>query len=225
MNMLRHSFLALSLVAALFVACRGEKADTLKTGDLVFVGIPMDYSLDSSSMDAAIASATGDPDSLNLIHVAIAEVDESGSWIIDATIKRGVDRHPLDTFVTDFTLKGGKMPVFIIKRLKDPSKAGEYVSNAKKYLGRPYDLHFMPSDDSLYCSELVRDCYVGPGGEYVFDTVQMNFKDADGEFPLYWQQLFERLQAPIPQGLPGTNPQQMAQSPALVSTTVDLLRR
>lgn len=225
MNMLRRSFIILSLVAVLSVACRSEKVDTLKTGDLVFVGIPMDYSLDESSMDAAIASATGNPDSLNLIHVAIAEVDAEGKWIIDATIKRGIDRHPLDTFVTDFTLKDGSLPVFIVKRLKDPSKAAEYVSNTRKYLGRPYDLHFMPSDDSLYCSELVRDCYVGPDGEYVFDTVPMNFKDADGEFPLYWRQLFERLQAPIPQGLPGTNPQDMSKSPALVSTKVDLLRR
>ncbi|MCR5465173.1 MAG: hypothetical protein K6F06_11655 [Bacteroidales bacterium] len=220
--MLRHSIILLSIVASLFVACRSEKVDTLKTGDLVFVGIPMDYSLDNSSMDAAIASATGNPDSLNLIHVAIAEVDAEGKWIIDATIKRGIDRHPLDTFVTDFTLKDGSMPVFIVKRLKDPSKTAEYVANTRKYLGRPYDLHFMPSDDSLYCSELVRDCYVGPDGEYVFDTVPMNFKDADGEFPLYWRQLFERLHAPIPQGLPGTNPQDMSKSPALVSTKVDL---
>ena len=78
MNMLRHSIILFSMVAALFVACRSEKVDTLKTGDLVFVGIPMDYSLDNSSMDAAIASATGNPDSLNLIHVAIAEVDAEG---------------------------------------------------------------------------------------------------------------------------------------------------
>ncbi|MBR5660062.1 MAG: hypothetical protein IKW99_00750 [Bacteroidales bacterium] len=223
--MLRHTFLFLSLAAALFVACRSEKVDTLKTGDLVFVGIPLDYSLDNGSMDAAIASSTGSPDSLNLIHVAIAEVDAEGEWIIDATIKRGIDRHPLDTFITDFTLKDGSLPVFIVKRLKDPSKASEYVSNTRKYLGRPYDLHFNTTDDSLYCSELVRDCYVDPDGEYIFETVPMNFKDADGEFPLYWKQLFELLQSPIPQDLPGTNPQQMSQSPALVSTKVDLLRR
>ena len=220
--MLRRSFIILSLVAALFVACRSEKVDTLKTGDLVFVGIPMDYSLDNSSMDAAIASATGNPDSLNLIHVAIAEVDAEGKWIIDATIKRGIDRHPLDTFITDFTLKDGSLPVFIVKRLKDPSKASEYVANSRKYLGRPYDLHFGVSDDSLYCSELVRDCYVGPDGKHVFGTVPMNFKGPDGEFPLYWRQLFEKLGSPIPQDVPGTNPQDMSKSPALVTVSVSL---
>ena len=222
MNMLRHLFIILPLVAALFASCSSGKEDTLKSGDLVFVGIPLDYSLDSDSMDAAITSATGSPDSLNLIHVAIAEVDADGQWIIDATIKRGVDRHPLDTFITDFTLKDGSLPVFIVKRLKDPSKASEYVANARKYVGRPYDIHFATDDSELYCSELVRDSYVTTDGEYVFDTVPMNFKDADGEFPLYWRQLFERLQSPIPQGLPGTNPQQMSHSPALVTTAVDL---
>ena len=222
MNIFTRLFAAALATAVLFVSCHSEKKDTLRTGDLVFVGIPIGYSLEGGSMDEAIASATGSPDSLNLIHVAIAEVNSEGKWIIDATIKRGIDRHPLDTFITDFTLKDGSLPVFIVKRLKDPSKASEYVANTRKYLGRPYDLHFMPSDDSLYCSELVRDCYVGADGEYVFGTVPMNFKGPDGEFPLYWKQLFERLGAPIPQDVPGTNPQDMSKSPALETVHVSI---
>ena len=50
----------------------------------------------------------------------------------------------------------------------------------------------------------------------------MNFKNPDGEFPLYWRQLFEMIGSPIPQGEDGTNPQDMSRSTALVSTTVDL---
>lgn len=211
--------IATILVIAMASCQRNASEDTLRTGDLIFVGIPMDYSLEGGSMDEAIASATGS-DSLNLIHVAIAEVDSEGKWIIDATIKHGVDRHPLDTFITDFTLKDGSLPVFIVKRLKDPSKAAEYVENSKKFLGKAYDLHFLPDNDSLYCSELVRDCYVGADGEYVFGTVPMNFKGPDGEFPLYWQQLFEKLGSPIPQNIPGTNPQDMSKSPALMTVDV-----
>ena len=150
---------ALSLLAS----CRqAPKEDRLQTGDLVFVGLPLNYSLDEGSMDEAISTATGSPDSLNLIHVAIAEVTADSTWIIDATIKHGVDRHPLDTFITDFTLRDGSLPVFIIKRLKDPSKAAGFVENAKRFLGQAYDLHFMPGNDSLYCSELVRDSYILP---------------------------------------------------------------
>ncbi|MBR1927439.1 MAG: hypothetical protein IJ840_06790 [Bacteroidales bacterium] len=220
--MFKKSLALVSAVMAIAVSCHQGRQDTLRTGDLVFVGIPLDYSIENGSMDEAIASATGSPDSLNLIHVAIAEVDAEGKWIIDATVKRGVDRHPLDTFITDFTLKDGSLPVFIVKRLKDPSKAAEYVNNAKKYLGRPYDIHFATDDSELYCSELVRDSYIGPDGKYIFAAAPMNFKNPDGEFPLYWRQLFEMIGSPIPQGEDGTNPQDMSRSTALVSTTVDL---
>ena len=85
----------------------GDKA--LQTGDLIFVGIPADYSLEGDSMGSAISDATGDG-VLNLIHVAIAEVGKDTTWIIDATIKHGVDRHPIDTFFRDFTLKDGSLP-------------------------------------------------------------------------------------------------------------------
>ena len=115
------------IVAALAGCGRGQdkvaalKAN-LRTGDLVFAGIPADYSLDDDSMGSAISDATGKGD-LNLVHVAIAEVGNDTIWIIDATIKHGVDRHPLDTMLKDFTLKDGSLPVFIVKRLKDDSAA------------------------------------------------------------------------------------------------------
>ena len=223
MNTLKRYFVGILLTSILFSSCAGTAEDKLKTGDLIFVGIPMDYSIEEDSMEKAVVSATGDIDSLNLIHVAIAEVSADTTWIIDATIAHGVDRHPIDTFFTDFTLKDGSLPVFIVKRLVDPSKADEYVGNAKKYLGLPYDTHFLPDNDSLYCSELVRDSFVGQDGRHVFDMVPMNFKDSDGEFPLYWKQLFGLLGQSIPQDVPGTNPQDMSRSKALKTVKVKVL--
>lgn len=197
------------------VSGTGDEAQTLRTGDLVFVGIPADYSLDEGSMSEAISSSTGEEGALNIIHVAIAEVDEEGRWIIDATIKHGVDRHPLDTFLRDFTLKDGSYPEFIVMRLKDASKAEEFVKNSKKYLGLPYDVWFMENNDAMYCSELVRDSYRTEDGEYLFDANPMNFKNEEGEFPLYWQQLFAMIESEIPQDKPGTNPQHMSESAVL----------
>lgn len=217
--------LVLSLIALILaISCRKAADDSLKTGDLVFVGIPMDYSIEEGSMDEAISSATGTTEELDLIHVAIAEVKGDSTWIIDATIKHGVDRHPLDTFITDFTLKDGSLPVFIIKRLKDPSMAEDFVENSKKFLGEPYDVHFLPDNDSLYCSELVRDSYVLPDGTYVFSEAPMNFKGPDGEFPVYWKQLFGLLGQSIPQDVPGTNPQDMSKSPAIRQVDVKLVK-
>ena len=217
--------LVLSLIALIpAISCRKAAEDSLKTGDLVFVGIPMDYSIEEGSMDEAISSATGMTEELDLIHVAIAEVKGDSTWIIDATIKHGVDRHPLDTFITDFTLKDGSLPVFIIKRLKDPSMAEDFVENSKKFLGEPYDVHFLPDNDSLYCSELVRDSYILPDGTHIFSEAPMNFKGPDGEFPVYWKQLFGLLGQSIPQDVPGTNPQDMSKSPAIRQVDVKLVK-
>ena len=212
------------LCACLAAACaRQPKQEVLQTGDLIFVGIPADYSLDSTSMDSAIAEATGAKDSLNLIHVAIAEVDAAGqTWIIDATIKYGVDRHPLDTFLTQFTLKDGSLPVFEVMRLKDDSQAAKDVERAKFFVGTPYDVAFLPDNGAFYCSELVQVSYLTEDGTRVFSSAPMNFKNADGEFPLYWTQLFDLIHQPIPQGIPGTNPQAMSRDPQLRSVSVTI---
>ena len=219
---MKHLALFCTLCACLALSC-GPKQETLKTGDLIFVGIPADYSLDDSSMDGAIAAATGAPDSLNLIHVAIAEVDAEGRpWIIDATIKYGVDRHPLDTFLTQFTLKDGSLPVFEVKRLKEEKLAATGVERAKVFLGSSYDVAFLPDNGALYCSELVQVSYLTDDGSRIFPSAPMNFKNADGEFPLYWQQLFALIDQPIPQDVPGTNPQTMARDPRLRAVNVAL---
>lgn len=215
--------------AAAFIAATAScdstgKTEELRTGDLVFVGIPLDYSIEDGSMDEAIATSTGEVEGLNLIHVAIAEVEGDSTWIIDATVRHGVDRHPLDTFLTDFTLKDGSYPVFIIKRLRKDRQAARFVENAKKFLGQPYDIHFLPDNDSLYCSELVRDSYIGKDGKHVFDSEPMNFKGPDGEFPLYWRQLFALIDSSIPQDVEGTNPAGISLSPALREVKVQLVQ-
>ncbi len=108
---MKKIFVFLALAASL--ACCTSRPEALRTGDLVFVGIPADYSIEADSMDDAITAATGEKGQMNLIHVAIAEVQGDSTWIIDATIRHGVDRHPLDTFLRDFTLKDGSLPVFV----------------------------------------------------------------------------------------------------------------
>lgn len=190
---------------------------SIQNGDLLFVGIPLDYHLsDSTGMDDAITSATGQEGAVNYIHVAILEVDENDSlWVIDATIKHGVDRHPFSVFLSDFTLKDGSCPVLEVKRLKDNLAADSYVKNAKTYLGRDYDMYFSPDNMEQYCSELVRNAYTNGTDTYIFNEAPMNFKSADGSFPPYWVELFGLLGEPIPQGVMGTNPNDMSKESCL----------
>ena len=211
-------FTLLTAMALLAIAC-GPVQDRLQNGDLIFVGLPVGYDAETGSMDAAIASATGEKDALNLIHVAIAEVKADSIWIIDATIAHGVDRHPLDTFLTDFTLRDGSYPAFIVKRVKGVD-ADAAVERAKTFCGRNYDLHFLPDNEDLYCTELVQKCYLDAGGNPVFESEPMNFLAPDGTMPPYWEWLFGKLGTEVPQGLPGTNPQKMVESDCLIDVKI-----
>lgn len=216
-------FLTIFAALTLLTAC-SPKPDRLQNGDLIFIGLPAGYDAESGSMDAAIASATGEKDALNLIHVAIAEVKADSIWIIDATIARGVDRHPLDTFLTDFTLRDGSYPEFIIKRIKGID-ADAAVERAKTFCGRAYDVRFLPDNEDLYCTELAQKSYLDADGNPVFDSEPMNFLAPDGTMPPYWEWLFGKLGTEVPQGLPGTNPQKMAESASLMEVSASLLDR
>ncbi|MBO4433887.1 MAG: hypothetical protein J5769_00350 [Bacteroidales bacterium] len=216
---LTRIFIIVALMAA-FASC-GHRADVLRNGDLIFVGLPMDYDAEGGSMDEAIASATGSSGELNLIHVAIAEVKADSVWIIDATIAHGVDRHPLDTFLTDFTLRDGSYPEFIVKRVKGVD-ADAAVARAKTLCGRGYDTRFLPDNEELYCTELVQNSYLDASGNPVFESRPMNFLASDGTMPQYWEWLFGLLGMEVPQGVPGTNPQDMSKAPCLESVQVSL---
>ena len=210
--------------AILFLAIGcGSRKDGLRNGDLIFVGLPVAYDAETGTMDAAISSATGEEGAVNLIHVAIAEVQGDSVWIIDATIAHGVDRHPLDTFLTDFTLRDGSYPEFIVKRVKGID-ADAAVERAKSFCGRAYDLRFLPDNDDLYCTELVQMSYLDKSGKPVFESEPMNWLAADGTMPAYWEWLFGQLGMDVPQGLPGTNPQRMAQSGYLVEVPAQIAR-
>lgn len=203
------------LAALLLMALACGRKNTLRNGDLIFVGLPMDYKSDSTSMDAAISAATGGEGTLNLIHVAIVEVNKDSVWIIDATLGHGVDRHPLDTFLKDFTLKDGSLPTFIVKRVKgvDVNKA---VERAKTFCGRKYDYRFLPDNEELYCSELVQDSFLDRDGFPVFLSAPMNWLAPDGTMPPYWVYLFGLMGMEVPQDVLGTNPQNMSMAPNLV---------
>ena len=187
----------------------------IETGDLLFVGIPMNYG--DEGMAGAIADATGEGHELNFIHTAILEVDREGAvWVIDATIAYGVDRHPLDTLLKQFTLhRGDAKATFEVMRLKDNRDVRRYVEQARGFLGEEYDLHFQSANGKHYCTELVYDLYVKEDATHHFELVPMNFKNAEGEMPSYWTRLFAQLGEEVPQDLPGTNPQQFHSSPNL----------
>ena len=208
----------LLILSVVLSGCVAGWQEELRTGDLIFVAQAEDRDAGESSMDGAIAAATGD-----IIHVALVEVDGGGSvWVIDATSRRGVARRPLETFIRDFTYDDGTSPVYTVKRMDDPGLADKWIEKAKSFLGQPYDQYFLPDNGAMYCSELVRESFLDENGDFLFGESPMNFRNADGEFPVYWTDLFARLGTDVPQGVPGTNPQEMSASPLLHTVSVSL---
>lgn len=204
---------AIIFVGLLSFSCQ-NKENSFQNGDLIFVGIPMDYALAFDSVDSGelIVVNRGKDTNINYIHIGILEIEGDSSWVIDATIKHGISRRPLTTFVEDFTLPDGKLPRFDVMRLSNNSNASQYVENAKKFCGRPYNSLFSRNTDSLYCSQLVYESYINADGARIFSEGPMNFKNKDGEFPPYWTWLFGVLNQEIPQDKTGILPADIAGS-------------
>ncbi len=180
-----------------------KQLEDIQSGDIIFVSLPMNYSL----IDSVVVNDTSSEK--NFIHVAVADVDEDGKlWVIDATLKHGVDRHPVDTFFNDFTLRNGELPNMEVWRLKDCSDMGIYMENIKQYIGEEYDMNFMMDNGKHYCSELIYDAYL-KDGEHVFELGEVVMRNSKGTVPIYWIQLFDKISMPLPQGKVGIMPQQM----------------
>lgn len=212
-------FTALTLLVALILmGCNSKGKNEIQSGDLLFVAIPMDYTIGNSTTETTTTS-----NELNFIHAAILDVDKDGEiWVIDATIKHGVDRHPLDTFLVDFTLKDGNLPTLKVMRLKDNVKAKDYVKNTEQWFGEPYDVEFKQDNNAHYCTELIYDAYTD-GNKHLFSLTPMDFRYDNGTIPTYWHELFGILDKEVPQGDIGILPFQMYKDDFLKEIDVNLI--
>lgn len=181
----------------------------VQTGDLLLFELPLDYTL---NLEDTSVSPILPGDEVSHIHIAMMEKADDGLYVIDATLKFNVDRHPLDSALAMFTLKNGKLPRMEVYRLKDNSDVARYIANAKPFMGRPYDLKFTTATDQLYCSELVYNCYVSGNGDTLFALNAMDWRANDGSTPEYWKGLFGWIGIEVPQGVIGITPRDITES-------------
>lgn len=186
---MKHNIILLILLLAGGLV-RAQWED-IRTGDLLFVS-------DTSGMGLAVKESTG-----HYTHVAIVERVGDSLFIIDATQRRGVSRRPIEkTFAN-------RMPVDIY-RLTIAFDTAAVIKRAHALLGRPYDNAFLPDNDAYYCSELIQAVF-----DTLFPSAPMNWRDKEGNMPEYWKKHFKKLGMPVPEGVPGTNPTDLSQSPLL----------
>lgn len=181
----------------------------LRNGDLIF------ESVGDSAAAKAIDAATASVGEESFSHVAIIEVAKDGIYVIEAASESGVRRITLDEFLDAATHDKDGRPAVTVMRLAGEHDTASYIANAKRHIGEPYDRYFMPDNGRMYCSELVYESFRDENGKHVFTARPMNFRAADGSMPQYWIELFESLGEPIPQGVLGTNPNDMAREKCL----------
>lgn len=194
-------------ILSLAFSCQ-RNAPRLQTGDLLFVAGG------ASQMAEAISAATGADGALNFTHVGIAIARPGADSVVEATSPEGVRLCALAEFLAEAPRIGGRAAV-VAMRLRDTAGVAAAVEQARRCVGLPYDDSFRPDNGKYYCSELVYESYRNPDGGPRFTARPMNFRAADGTMPAYWTELFERLGEPVPQGVAGTNPDDLAHEASL----------
>lgn len=173
----------------------------LRPGDLLFFR-------DTTGMGNAVRESTGE-----YTHVALVESVDDTVWIIDATQRYGVSRRPL-------TRKYGSSDFPDVYRFKSGCFSIDSVlARARSFIGQPYDNAFLPDNGAFYCSELIYEVFLNDcssnNGKHLIEAKPMNWRDKEGNLPEYWIKHFEKLGVPVPEGVPGTNPTDLSQSPLL----------
>lgn len=156
--------------------------NNLQNGDLLFMR-------DESDFSKAILETTS-----TYSHVGIY----FGGMIYHASRKLGVAKQKIEEY-----LKEEKKEVFIYRY---PAIDVEIIKErAEKYLGCEYNHSFYPDNGKFYCSQYIAEILP------IFDIVPMKFGDGEKEISDYWKKYYEDLGMPVPLGVLGTNPGQLAE--------------
>lgn len=123
------------------------KAIGIKDGDIILQTI-----LGTQGM--AIIAASSSP----YTHMGFIKTSGKNPVVVEAV--GPVKETPL----TQWIARGVGQRITIL-RLKDmtPEMAKKVAAAARKHYGKPYDFYFLPDKKSFYCSELVREAYLGAG--------------------------------------------------------------
>lgn len=185
------------------------KGQALNNCDLIFITAGRgDYS-------KAITDATADKDSLQIVHAAIIWIDQNKEiQVIEADSENGVRIIRLADFLQCLD-KDEKKSIALVKRLNMEFPVEQTICRALSHIGEPYDWSYLPSNGKMYCSELIYESFIDEEGNPIFKTQPMNFRNPDGTISQFWINLFEELGEEIPEGLPGTNPNDLSKDPRL----------
>lgn len=180
----------------------------LKSGDMLF------QISGSSPFAKAITASTSNKGILEFGHVAMIYKLSDNTWVIEADPEAGVRLIKLEDFLSSSPKVNGR-PGVVAMRVSNEIPINDIIIRAVKFLGQPYDWWYLPENGKIYCSELIYEAYRDKKGKPIFESHPMRFRDSDGSIPMFWTDLYESLGVPVPEGEPGTNPNDMYKSEIL----------
>lgn len=194
----------MSILVIFLVACQtSQDVFMLNDGDLLFCVA------ETSDMSEAIVKATASNTEMQFDHVALFANIKGKPMVIEASAKYGVCVRNWTDFLAD--AENG----LVVKRINHEADTKAAIDRALSFVGQPYDWSYLPENGKIYCSELIYCSFIDEDGKSLFPAKPMIFRDADGNMPQFWTDLFKQLGEPIPEGIPGTNPNDMAKAPFL----------
>ena len=164
----------------------------------------------ASDFAKSIVGSTNRLDQLQISHVAILCKEKEGWYVLEATSKHGVWMTPLQDYLDAADKDANGHPMVLIGRIRKGVDLKRSIANAKAFIGKKYDFIFNPSDEEMYCSELVQKSYVDKKGNLIFQPIPMSFHDSEGRILPYWIDYYLQRDLDVPEGEPGSNPGQIS---------------
>ncbi|NIK40270.1 hypothetical protein FHY12_002595 [Xanthomonas arboricola] len=191
--------LALALLPATSIAVE------LQDGDLLFVTAAR------TGLSGAIDDATATQGEPSFDHVALVAHAGDTQVVLHAD-ENGSREQALQAFIDDASARHRQIVVY---RLTPGHRAAiaDAIAQARRMLGKPYNQTYVQDDNSYYCSDFIERAF---RAHHVFALQPMNFRNPQtGQVSPYWTDFYRSKGMAVPQGLPGTNPNDMAKSAAL----------
>ncbi len=163
----------------------------LVTGDILFSYIKNDIETES------IAKLTSGWNNKRINHVAIYVGHGN---VIEAT-SEGV----VKTKYTDFLSKSHNV---YVGRVSDKMLANKASNYAYTLLGKKYNFAYLDDNTSLYCSQLIAECYKYANNKLdFFPKHKLMFRDTDtNEIIPFFISYYKKLNVKIPENELGTHP-------------------
>ncbi|MCC8690665.1 YiiX/YebB-like N1pC/P60 family cysteine hydrolase [Xanthomonas campestris pv. raphani] len=200
-----HTFRLLLSLLLLALLPTSALAVRLHDGDLLFVTAAR------TGLSGAIDDATATQGAPSFDHVGLVAHDGRTRVVLHAD-EEGSRQQPLADFIRQARAKQRQIFVY---RLNAAQRAAipDAIAQARRMLGKPYNLTYVQDDNSYYCSDFIERAF---RAHQVFALQPMNFKNPQsGQMSAYWTEFYRSKGMDVPQGLPGTNPNDMARAPAL----------